>query len=135
MPADPPVITPVDELMVAIIMGLMLHVPPGVGSVTVSVEPTQTVPVPTLIGAGSALTVNTDDVKQPPGSVYVIVVVPSAKVVTTPVEALMVATVVLLLVHVPPPDVCVSVAVLPRHALSVPSIAGGALFTVTTVVV
>jgi hypothetical protein len=54
--------------------------------------------------------------------------------VTTPVDAPIVATAVLLLLQVAP-TLLVNVLVLPSHTLSVPPIAAGAGSTVTAVVV
>jgi hypothetical protein len=51
-----------------------------------------------------------------------------------PVEGPIVATVVLLLVHVPTPDGSDNVVVLPAHTVSVPVIADGKGLTVTNVV-
>jgi hypothetical protein len=109
------------------------HVPPGVASESVMVEATQTEPAP-VMPAGSALTVIAFTVKQPPGSVYVMFVVPEAIPVTTPV-VLTVPTAVLLLDHVPPDVLCVKVAVLPTQTAEGPEIAAGALLTVTVVTV
>lgn len=49
-----------------------------------------------------------------------IIVVPIPTAVINPVEELIVAVAVLLLVHVPPAVAFVQVAVLPRHITSVP---------------
>jgi hypothetical protein len=62
------------------------------------------------------------------------VVVPAATPVTTPEVALIVATVTLLLLHVPPVVASLSVSVEPAHTPATPDIAEGALFTVTTLV-
>jgi hypothetical protein len=58
--------------------------------------------------------------------------VPVAMPFTTPDDEPMVATPVLLLTQVPPVALFVKVVVPPTHALSVPPIAPGAAFTVTT---
>jgi hypothetical protein len=96
-------------------------------------------PIHTFAGpaivAGVVLTETTAVVMQPLPIVYVIVVVPGATPVTTPVPALTVATDVLLLVH----ETAVAVALLrfvvePGHMASVPVIADGDAFTVTTFV-
>ena len=52
--------------------------------------------------------------------------------VTTPVDAPTVATVVLLLLHVPPPVASESVVVRPEHTVLVPFITKGSGFTVAT---
>ena len=59
---------------------------------------------------------------------------PEATPVKIPVDEPMVATAVLLLVHVPPPDVLLNVAVVPGHAVNVPVIAAGNGLTVKVVV-
>ena len=56
---------------------------------------------------------------------------PGVLPVTTPVNEPTVAMVVLLLVHVPPPTVLLNVVVCPTHALRMPVMIPGALFTVT----
>ena len=58
--------------------------------------------------------------------------VPVLTPVTMPVDAPTVALAALLLVHVPPPGVDVSVVDVPIQAVSVPPIAPGAAATVTT---
>lgn len=64
MPADIPVVTPVDELIVATAVVLLLQVPDGVASLSAVVRPWHTVRVP-AIAAGNGLTVNADVVIQP----------------------------------------------------------------------
>jgi hypothetical protein len=61
----------------------------------------------------------------------VIFVVPAFTPVTTPVPAPTVALDVLLLVHVPPPGLLLSVVVLPTHTAAVPLIDDGAVVTET----
>ena len=70
----------------------------------------------------------------PQSVVYVIVEVPFATAVTTPVDPTTVATAVLLLVHVPPPVASASVLVPGFPIKVVPVIAAGATFTVAVVV-
>ena len=60
--------------------------------------------------------------------------VPNATPVKSPVVDPIVATAVLLLVHVPPVDELVRVVVEPLHTVVVPAIAAGEGFTVTIVV-
>lgn len=55
--------------------------------------------------------------------------------VTTPLEEPMLATPELLLLHVPPPDVFVSVLVSPRHTDVFPPMVAGNGFTVTVAVI
>jgi hypothetical protein len=97
---------PLLDPTVATIVLLLLHVPPETASLSVSEVPWQKVAVPP-IAAGDGYTVTMAVVRQPVGSVYVIVavevVVTVAAPVTTPVLEPTVATLVLLLLHVPPP--------------------------------
>lgn len=58
---------------------------------------------------------------------------PAAIAVTTPDDEPTVANAVLLLVHVPPPEL-LNVEAKPTHALAVPLIADGRGFTVATLV-
>jgi hypothetical protein len=58
------VTTPDDEFILPIGGTLLLHVPPPVASVSVTVPPTHALSGP-LIGAGSGLTVKTIERKQP----------------------------------------------------------------------
>lgn len=60
---------------------------------------------------------------------------PAATPVTTPVVLSIVAILVLLLLHVPPVVVWLSVAVNPAQAVLVPVIAAGVASTVTCVIV
>jgi hypothetical protein len=55
--------------------------------------------------------------------------------VTIPVELPTEATVLLLLVHVPPDIVLLNIVVCPEHTVGVPVLAGGTGFTVITVVI
>jgi len=112
---------------------LLLHVPPLVGSNSVAVAPTQILLAPD-IGLGVGLTVTDAVVKQPAGKVYVIVAVPAAAPVTTPVPEITDATAELLLLHEPPPVASVNVVVDPTHTASVPPIDAGAGLTVNGVV-
>jgi hypothetical protein len=85
-----PVKRPVDGLMVAMEGLLLVHVPPGVGSVNSNVLPTQTAQ-PEVdgheMGPGVGLTVTLYVEKHPvPGIVKVMVHTPAATPVTTPEE-------------------------------------------------
>ena len=95
-------------------------------------EPTQTNGVP-VIGAMAPLTVIVIVTGVPQPFAYVIVVVPPPTPETSP-EASTVATLVVLLVHVPPVDASANVVTAPTHAVGVPVIATGAAFTVTVAV-
>jgi hypothetical protein len=81
------------------------------------------------------LTVRTAVLIQPPGNVYVIVVLPTATPVATPVFRPMVAIAVLLLLHVPPASASDNEVVVPTQVFSVPLIAAGNGLMVTTAVV
>jgi hypothetical protein len=117
------------------VSGLLLaHVPPGVAELSVAVLPGQALVVP-VIASGAALTVTTDAVWQPVGSVYVIMLVPAARPLTIPVSEPMVATDNALLLHVPPSEVLLNVPVAPAHTLREPPIADGNGLTVTVSVV
>jgi hypothetical protein len=104
-------------------------VPPAV-LVSVVVAEVQTFDAPLIAGVG--FTVTTAVLAQPLASEYVIVAVPEATPDTTPVDAPMAATAVLLLVQVPPPVVLVSIVVEPTQTVCVPAIFAGVAFTVTT---
>lgn len=110
----------------------LLHVPPERPSVSVVVLPWHTVSVPPMAG-GVALMVSVAVLVQPDSEVYVITGLPDPDVVTMPVAEPTAATAGLLLTHVPPDGVAVSVVVTPAHILSVPLMAGAG-FTVTVVV-
>jgi hypothetical protein len=98
------------------------------------VLPTQTPAVP-VIAPGRALTVTITVPKHPVPDVYVIVVVPADSPYTKPVPEPTVATVVLLLDHIPPPVAALlSVVLAPTHTDNEPENSDGALFTVTTAV-
>lgn len=63
-----------------------------------------------------------------------IIAVPAAIPVTTPVDEPIVATEGVLLVHVPPPGVLESVVVFPAHIIAVPKIPVGPALTETVIV-
>jgi hypothetical protein len=104
-------------------------------------DPAHTSVMPLMAATtGIAFTVtdlDTDDVQPLPlVTVYVIVVVPAATPVTTPVDALTVAVAVFAVDHTPPVVVLANVVVAPAHTEVVPVIAatvGNAL--IVTVVV
>jgi hypothetical protein len=110
---------------------LLLHVPPTVASVNVVVEPTQTTAVPPK-AAGWGFTVTGCTEKHPPAvNVKVIVGIPAATPVTTPVADPTVANAVLLLLHVPGDEASLNVVVSPTQTFIVPVIAAGCVLTVT----
>jgi hypothetical protein len=110
VPAAIPVTTPV-VLIVAVNALLLVHVPPVVVLARVVVLPSHTAWVPVIV-AGKAFTVIVADVSQPVLNVYVIALVPATTPVTTP-AASMVALAGILLPHVPPVVVLLSVVVRP----------------------
>ncbi len=132
-----PVVTPVtipvvpDEIIVATDVVPLVHEPPGVMSVNMVVLPWHTLSVPE-IGAVAALTVKTAVLVQPKVDVYVMTAVPAETPATAPLIDPKL-TLELVVDHVPPPGVPVSVVVPPMQVLSVPVIDGDA-FTVTVVV-
>lgn len=129
MPADTPVINPEPAPMVALAGLLLVHDSPGaVGQVAILVLPTHTPMLPSM-AAGNGFTVTPATLKQP-FFVYVIMGVPGARPITTPV-ALTVPKVTLLLAHVPPVVVLLSVVVAFWQTFNVPVIAAGNAITVT----
>ena len=132
VPAVIPVITLPAAVATAVL--LLLHVPEGVASLSVVVKPAQTAIVP-VIDAGNGLTVTGVVMIQPVVlSVYVIVGVPAATPVTTPVALLTVASNVLLLLQLPSGVASLKLVVKPAHTLVVPVIAAGSGLTVAVLV-
>jgi hypothetical protein len=116
------------EPIVATVLSLLLHGPePEAVLLSVVVAPAQILNVPVIDGV--LLTVTTA-VAKPPDAAYVMVALPVAIPVTTP-DPSIVATEVLLLLHVPPLSELLRVLVPPTHMLSVPEMAGTRAFTVT----
>ena len=114
---------------------LLLHVPPLVASANARNEPTQVFGVP-VIAAGVGLTVKGSVAMQPVGNVNVIVIDPAAIPETTPVPEPIVATAVLLLLHVELPEPSVNVVGNPpAQTLVAPEIAAGKGLTVAVTVV
>jgi hypothetical protein len=133
LPAVTPLTTPEPEPTVATGVLPLLHIPPAVASDNVIVDPpSQTATVPE-IAEGAGFTVITVIAAHPDGKVYMIVAVPPATPVTTPVPVPTIATAVLLLLHVPPPDASLSVVVKPGQTTVVPVIGETVAFTVTVV--
>ena len=107
-----------------------------VASLNVVVDPVHTLSVPS-IAVGNGFTVNIAVAIQPVPVVYVIVavlVVATTPPVTMPVVDPTLAIPVALLLQIPPPAASVKVVVNPEQTASVPSIAVGNGFTVTTAV-
>jgi hypothetical protein len=94
--------------------------------------PTHTVDEP-LIGCGVPSTVITVVLEQPVGSVYIMIADPAATPLTIP-EPLIAATLVLLLLQVPPAPLAFSARPLPWHTVLPPVITPGSAFTVISVV-
>jgi hypothetical protein len=117
--------------MVATEVSPLDHEPPELALVSVVLNPTHIFAIPPIM-AGLLLTVITAVVLQPVGSVYVIVDVPPAMPVTTPVEELMLAAVGLPLSHVPPDEVLFKLEVPPMQTVMLPVIAAGSALIVTT---
>ena len=113
---------------VAIDVLLLLQLPPGVASASVVVYPLHILGVPVI--AESAFTVIGNVDPQPVGRVYVIITVPAAPPVTTPVDDPMDATDVELLPHVPPPGEQLNVADKLPHMVLGPLMAPGCGLTV-----
>lgn len=109
----------------------LVHVPPDVMSVSVTVEPAHTLVGPP-IAAGCGLTVTIAVVAHVVGDEYDMVAVPAETPVTTPVEEPTVATPVLPLLHVPNNVASSSVVVELTHTVIVPVMAAGSGLTDTT---
>jgi hypothetical protein len=128
VPAVTPVTTPVVEPTVATPSEVLLHVPPGEASLRVMLKATQTEEGP-VMATGEGVTVTIFVVIQPVASVYVIVDVPGVTPDTTP-PVPMVATAVVLLLHVPPKVMSDKEVVVPAQSIATPDIAPGNGFTV-----
>jgi len=113
--------------IVAIVVSLLLHVPPEVVSVNEIELPEQTIFDPD-IEAGSGLTVIAIVVKQPAASVYVIVATPALKPVTNPplIEAIVISETD----HEPPLVVSINDRMLPAQTILAPVISAGVGLTV-----
>jgi len=130
VPDDTPETTPDERPMVATVVLPLTHVPPGEVLLNVVVVPWQRVRVP-IIGE-SVTTVTTADAVQPGATWYIMVVDPGVVPDNTPLPRPMVATVVLLLVHVPPAGESVRDIVPPAQTVVGPTIAPGCT-TVTVI--
>jgi hypothetical protein len=116
--------------MVPTARSLLLQVPPVGVALRVTVEFAQTVAVPP-IAPGNELTVTFWVAKQVLGVVKVMVAVPNALPLTTPVAMPTLAIDPSLLVQLPGVAVLANVVVCPTHTVAVPVIAGGEAITVT----
>ena len=134
VPAAIPVTLPERDPTVPSAVLLLLHVPPGVPSLNVVERPVQTAVTPD-IGAGVGLTVTGAITKQPVGTVYVMLGMPVATPVTTPVPEPTVAKAGLLLLHTPPAGVLLRLTEDVVHTLVVPVIAEGVALIVAVIVV
>ena len=103
VPLPAPVTMPVPGSTLAIATLPLVHMPAPEASANATVAPGQIAALP-LTGDGSEVTETVVKVIQPVPTVYVIVVVPTARPITAP-EPLIVATEVLLLPHEMPPVV------------------------------
>ena len=108
----------------------LIHVPPPASLNTVD-KPAQTEVIP-VIGPGRGSTVTVVVMRQPVGSVYVIVDVPAKSPETMPPE-LTVATEVLLLLQVPPPEISLNAVEDKTQTFVIPVIGAGAGLTETVV--
>ncbi len=128
VPAPMPVITLPVALATAAL--LLLQVPPAGELEKIVVRPVHTVAVP-VMSVGRGFTVTTCVLLQLPPSEWVMVVVPAAIPVTTPVIASTVALAITLLLHVPPLLVLFKVIAEATHTLAGPVIAACCEITVT----
>jgi hypothetical protein len=124
-----PVISP-PASTVAFAVLLLLQVPSADKLLKVVVLPTHTVAVP-VRGAGVLLTVTTIFDSQPPGEVYVIIVVPAVLPVTRPEASIV--TLALLHDHVPSPAPQLNVVVVDGYIAVLPVIADAASTVITAV--
>ena len=131
MPADKAETRPESEPIVATPVLLLLQVPPAVASVSVVEKPIQPLVVP-FIPPGTGFTVTLlVAVQLPMGSVYVIVAVPVAIPLASPVTGSMLAMPGALLLQAPPAVGSVIKLERPIQRLKLPMIATGDVFTVT----
>lgn len=133
VPAATPVMSPEVRPAVATPVLLLVQLPPLIASLSVMVVATHSADAP-IIAVGEGLTVTVVVVTQPVGNVYTIVVEPRLPPVTIPVVRPMVATVVALLVQVPPP-LFDSVMLAPIHTAEAPDMADGSGLTVNVLVI
>ena len=120
----PPVTIPIAEPMFAMPVALLLHVPPAVASLNVVVRPEHMLRIP-RIPVGNGLTVTilyAIAVPQLLVTVYSMESTPGVTPVKWPVLPPIIATDVLMLVHMPPGDTSVKVTMLPTQTLKTPAI-------------
>ena len=115
---------PVVKPIVAILVALLLQVPPVLPSARTVVDPEQTVTAPD-IADGTGFIVTVIPLAHPNNDVYVIVSAPAAMPETVPEPSNTVATPVLLLLHVPPVVPSLSETDEPAHTTVAPAIADG----------
>jgi hypothetical protein len=127
-----PVTTPVPATTDALVL-TVLHAPPVGVPVSVVVEFSHTSIVPVIV-PGNGFTNTGAVATQPVDSMYVMMLVPEATPVTTPVDDTTVATAVVPLLHVPPVVVLFSVVVIPTQTFVTPVMFAGNGFTVTSAV-
>ena len=129
-----PVTIPDEEPMVAFAVVLLVHVPPASISDRVCVAPTQVENVPVMVD-GNGFIVMVVVATQPVFIKYVMIAVPAAMPVTTPLPAPIVATEGVLLVHeTPVGDGSVKFAVEPTQIAVVPTMAAGSGLAVIRIV-
>ena len=137
VPADTPLTTPLASTVATAVLD-DVQTPPAVALVSAVVEPAHTSVVPLIAattGIGLTVTVVVTDALHPfVVTVYVIVVLPAATPVTTPVDASTVAVAVLLELQTPPAVALARAVVEPAHTCVVPLIAAtvGSGLTVIT---
>jgi hypothetical protein len=132
VPYDTPATTPVTEFIVALLVLLLLQVPPAMLALNEIVAGRHSVAIPEITGV--PLTVIVFVALQPVAMVYATVAVPAAMPENIPDPDTIVAILTLDEVHVPPEVPSVSVAVLPAHTIPAPAIAAGTGLTVNTAV-
>jgi hypothetical protein len=118
---------PLLVIVAIVVLPLLYHVPPGVASLKVIVEPAQTLPGP-VIAAGCVPTVTVTDEENDP-TVYVTTDVPAATPVTRP-PLFIVATDGVALLHLPPVVASLNCVDNGAQILVVPVIAAGLTVTV-----
>ena len=123
MPGDTPVAMPVEPIVAAAVL-LLVQVPPETPSVSMVVAATHTVDAP-LMAVGDKLIVTGLVATQLPPVEKVIIALPDDTPVTMPEEPTD-AISVLLLLHVPPEEVSLNVAVEPEQMPETPLMAPGA---------
>ena len=135
MPADTGV-TPPDVSPIVATPGLLLvnESPGPVAQDMVPVVPMHKAATPVIGARVEGLTVTSRVTEQPPLTAYVIVVIPAALPLTTPVVPT-VAIAVLLLLHVPPAVVLASVVDRPGVTVAVPVMPASVLMVTIAVAV